>query len=520
MKVWLRDCLSRHEQCLPPAATASASYESRLPTRVIKIGTSNDYISLLETGGRVGDYLALSHRWGSAQILRTTKDNLEAHKTSISWEALTETFQDAIIVARSLGYQYLWIDSLCIVQDDAYDWANEASRMADIYQRATLTLSASVSMSGDEGLLTPRKRVNLVPLRDSDDHDMEPWAFFSDGRHADFMQDVAKGSLSTRAWCLQERLLSRRVLHFGRDQLHWECICAKWSESSIETPNDWNDQSGGEQRVPLSSPDAFNELRNPPLYFHPEICSDQIYTRPTYGKWYRLICAYTGRNLTVADDKLPALAGIAKTFAEYSGDSYVAGHWLRDAAPGLLWQTPYIGGPGQPTDHSYRLSRPRCPSWSWASCDERIDYPCCHFGKVSLNVLGGEAQLATADPYGQVISAYLDVEGVLRPLQKLYGFLPEDRARQPSTLPMFPDWVLHTEFDDCEDAEIEGVLCLYVADVGCGSRTCSQQGSCRDLHGYGLLLRLVEEGAYRRVGLAVVSQLDFMGGQPSRLRLV
>lgn len=520
-KVWLQNCLMVHKECWPPAANFSESYKPRLPTRVIDVGSSKGDIVLFVTEGQTGDYLSLSHRWGTSKIPITTTDNLAAHLVSIPWESLTRTFQDAVSVTRELGYRYLWIDSLCIVQDDAEDWAREASRMADIYRHATLTLSATVSKSGDEGLFTPRKYVNLVPLRDPLElGTRQPWAFLSDGRPADFLQDVAKGSLSTRAWCLQERLLSRRILHFGSDQLHWECICVKWSESSVENPSDWNDQSGGGQRLPLSSAAAFDETLNPPIYFHPETCSNQIYGRPVYGKWYRLVSAYTARLMTVADDKLPALSGITRTFAEYSGDRYLAGHWLKDAAPGLLWQDLRVGGPFQPISHSYRLSKSRSPSWSWASCDESVSYPLCNIGRVSLDILGGDVELATSDPYGKVTSGYLDVKGMLRPLAMLRGFQPDDIANQSQNLPMFPYMALHAEFDDCEEAQLEGVSCLYVAEIGCGSRACKQQGTCRVLHGYGLLLRMVEDDIYRRVGLAVVSQLDFMGGKLSKIRLV
>ena len=521
VKLWLQSCLLGHKECLPPAANYAESYKPRLPTRVIKVGSSNDNIALLVAEGQTGDYLVLSHRWGNADVPTTNTHNLATYQESIPWEALTRTFQDAVNVTRELGYHYLWIDSLCIVQDNAEDWAREAGQMADIYRHATLTLSAAVSTSGDEELSRPRKNVNLVPLRDSLEVDArQPWAFLSDARPAGFLQDVAEGSLSTRAWCLQERLLSRRLLHFGCDQLHWECICAKWSESSIENPSDWNDQSGGEQRAPLSSADAFDETLKPPLYLHPEACSSQVYGRPVYGKWYRLISAYTKRLMTVADDKLPALSGIARIFAEYSDDRYLAGHWLKDAAPGLLWQGPEIGSPFQPVNHSYRLSKSRKPSWSWASCNENVEYPLCEIGRVSLEVLGGDIELATSDPYGKVTSGYLDVKGMLRPLERLRGFQPEDLANQDPNLSMFPEMVLHAEFDDCEEAQLEGVVCLYVAEIGCGSRMCKQQGSCRILHGYGLLLRQVEDGVYRRVGLAVVSQLDFLGGKLSEIRLV
>ena len=91
VKLWLWNCLLQHKECLPPVADYSESYKPRLPTRVINVGSSNDDITLLVTEGLTGDYLTLSHRWGTADIPRTTTDNLATYQASIPWEALTQT---------------------------------------------------------------------------------------------------------------------------------------------------------------------------------------------------------------------------------------------------------------------------------------------------------------------------------------------------------------------------------------------------------------------------------------------
>jgi hypothetical protein len=88
--------------------------------------------------------MALSHCWGSAQTFVTTKSTLAARKSGINFGDLPKTFQDAIVVTRMLGVQYLCIDSLCILQGDVEDWEREGSRMADIYQNSYLNHCGSI----------------------------------------------------------------------------------------------------------------------------------------------------------------------------------------------------------------------------------------------------------------------------------------------------------------------------------------------------------------------------------------
>lgn len=135
-------------------------------------------------------------------------------------------------MTRQLGFQYLWIDSLCIVQDSAEDWQCESSRMATIYASSMLTLSASVSTSDDVGFLHARslEGQQSVSLPYRLNGETQGSYFLSNRSPSDFDDDATMGALNKRAWTLQERFLSRRSLFFGRDQHHWECQTSRFSE--------------------------------------------------------------------------------------------------------------------------------------------------------------------------------------------------------------------------------------------------------------------------------------------------
>jgi len=198
-----------------------------MPTRLVDVGSPDGLIgpSLVETTeNQKDDYLALSYRWGNTEITKTTINNLTSHKDAIMFDSLSRVFQDAIKATRTLGYRYIWIDALCIIQDSTEDWDREAACMAEIYANASITLSAAVSKSADENLFLPRQSVKAVRLTDQR-YSVTATIL------SDFKEDVLSGALSRRGWTLQERLLSRRIIHFGQDQLHWECQTALRSEN-------------------------------------------------------------------------------------------------------------------------------------------------------------------------------------------------------------------------------------------------------------------------------------------------
>lgn len=237
---WLDTCMTTHEAC------RLARPGLPLPKRVIHVGDQdNTAIRLMENNnasirtdsGKPPSYLALSHCWGGKVPLMTEKATLEQRKTNIAWDSLPRTFQDAVTITRELGFDYVWIDSLCIVQDDAQDWVTEAAKMASIYEGATVVLAATASVDGRGGCLFTRDKHIEVQGKS---HDGVPYSFFARKAvpHVIFNSDLRverleKGPteltarpypLFKRAWCFQERLLATRMLHFTKGEMVFECL--------------------------------------------------------------------------------------------------------------------------------------------------------------------------------------------------------------------------------------------------------------------------------------------------------
>ncbi|EUC41130.1 hypothetical protein COCMIDRAFT_61418, partial [Bipolaris oryzae ATCC 44560] len=136
-KEWLRSCSEKHPQCSPLG-------DRPLPTRVIDVGDKNSSrIRLVVSHGRLDRYIALSHCWGHSEPITTTKDNLDRHiNEGVEIGDLPQTFRDAIEVVRALGFRYLWIDCLCIIQQDGEDWQREVTRMPEVYGNAAMTIAS------------------------------------------------------------------------------------------------------------------------------------------------------------------------------------------------------------------------------------------------------------------------------------------------------------------------------------------------------------------------------------------
>ncbi|OTA01492.1 hypothetical protein A9Z42_0018400 [Trichoderma parareesei] len=190
-----------------------------MPTRVIKVGLRR--LRLVETSnGTSGKYVALSHCWGrltKEQKFCTYQSNMEALKKDIPYKSLPKSFQDAVRVTRALRVPYLWIDSICIIQEDEGDWKSEASKMEQVFSSAYCTIAASSATSSLDGFLGERKPRACVSIRTS------RGPLYLAEAIDDFHEHVEKSVLSTRGWVLQERALSRRTIYFTSTQVYWEC---------------------------------------------------------------------------------------------------------------------------------------------------------------------------------------------------------------------------------------------------------------------------------------------------------
>jgi hypothetical protein len=215
-KAWLSNCLASHLRCNEIEANANYS----CPTRLIQISNDTLHLVCLPPDTRV-TYVALSHCWGKHQPITTTTGNIEAQKASIPIESMPKTFQDAIVTTKEFGIEFIWIDSLCIIQDSPSDWEYEAARMASVYSGATCTIAAVWGMNGTCGCF----RDHCPTLRISIDEQRIVGTHITHRAHEMYLRPQPKSQkylreavLNTRAWTLQEIVLSRRVILFAEDQ--------------------------------------------------------------------------------------------------------------------------------------------------------------------------------------------------------------------------------------------------------------------------------------------------------------
>ncbi|OCL07138.1 HET-domain-containing protein, partial [Glonium stellatum] len=318
-------CERKHKAC--------SITNAPLPTRAIDVGSADsDTLRLVETAGQTSKYVALSHCWGKCRAFLTTRANLNDRKRGFRMADLPGTFRDAVRVVRSLGIRYVWIDSVCILQGDVDDWEIESAKMAGVYENATLVIAAANAADDGEGFLKERKR-QYMPTSD-------PYP-----------------PLHNRAWTLQERYLSIRIIFFYSLNLQWECKQAVWHELG-------RDNVRNNRLVQEIIPQP---LENGGL---------------SYCGWYKMVQDYTSRAITYETDKLPALSALAARVAQESKDTYLAGIWKGDLLRGLLWyrevrrrfRAQESSLPFSNTGEKPQRKVFIAPSWSWASFPGAVGY--------------------------------------------------------------------------------------------------------------------------------------------------
>ena len=375
----MQTCKQTHPGCRARFATVDSIDENippELPARAIEIKEDKhiNHVRLVETNGVHANYVTLSHCWGPQENrpLTTTKDNLQKHLEGISWNSLPKTFQDAIIVTREVGFKYLWIDALCILQDDVDDWHRESNSMGLIYENAKFTISAAGAADGTEGCFMSRPSMNAVNIPYMDGMSMQSTACLAIPNSS---QTEASGKtsiladldfpdlrpLSSRAWVTQEWELSRRMVHFRRGIMIWKCRTTACGEDN---------------RCVRSL--LFDKISE---HYSMQTRRETFPTEELYSKelkvarsrtWRALVEDYSSRNLTFYKDRLVALQGISsKIQRRWPGLVYAEGLWLDSMSEQLFWH-------GRPGDIPH-LSRPNelaemFPTWSWASTLGRVKF--------------------------------------------------------------------------------------------------------------------------------------------------
>ncbi|RYP34956.1 hypothetical protein DL767_004033 [Monosporascus sp. MG133] len=384
---WLDKCEHEHEKC-----KENQDEQTHLPTRVIDVGSTVIQPRLYLSGdGETGRWVALSYCWGGNSSFVLNSATLDSLVSGIPLPTFPPTLRDAILVTRALGVRYLWIDALCIFQDDINDWAVEVPKVSDIYSHAVVTIAVTSAESVKDGFLDRREQHFNCPF---------PWRRYhhpsdvTDGPHYpiffrypiwgdESLYKQQRSRWATRGWTFQEELLSKRLIRYTTGRMIWHCRAGMAVEPAEEPRTDY---------------ELFSKLNDLPPHSSSDADTTDSKTA-VYTAWCRLIEKYTKRHLTFQKDRLPAIGAIAKLFHSLlGGDKYCAGWWRENLLFGLLWsldlQSDGSGTPGSPFlrarlrivgyDESGTTERAANrvpvgvapehsgPSWSWAGVNSAV----------------------------------------------------------------------------------------------------------------------------------------------------
>ncbi|KAH8122979.1 HET-domain-containing protein [Trichoderma asperelloides] len=475
--LWLDMCDDNHPEC----KIHTASKAHYIPARLINI-RSTGAVRVVETSSIAAEiraasfkYATLSHCWGAVHEPQLNKATENILKQGISVDKLPRLYHDAIILARHLKIYYLWIDSLCILQDSVDDWRHESTKMGDIYENSYICIAATQAPDNNSGLLErqrvdwPRPLVhgNLVVCAD-----VEVGSSFSNSsrpgwcnRILALTEGVVDNSvLNRRAWVLQERMLSPRILHCTAGEFVWECRRGMRSESHILLT------SGGSV-----TKEAWSQIHEvAPILKRPSerhLHSEQ--RRQYLELWSEIIGRFSSFDISFPQDRLPACSAIAKRLQPILGE-YAAGLWERFMPSQLLWH--HACFPGCERKNSLRQNN--SPSWSWSSLDckvvltrywdatynmfpsmDKMSYTPLGDSKAitMVKILKTEVKLSGNDETGAVEGGRIDLSGLVLPLYRSSAFR---YTLTPEPEPEDPNFNLRLQFDDGDPHVFEEDIAL------------------------------------------------------------
>ncbi|KAH0426454.1 hypothetical protein CcaCcLH18_10339 [Colletotrichum camelliae] len=371
-----------------------------MPTRLLSITNSengrNDIIRIVKSSSlpKGSEYIALSHCWGQTRPLQLSALTYAGLRNGILVTHLPKTFRDTVTVSKWLNYSLIWIDCLCIMQDSVQDWEAESHMMKHVYSNAALTIAAAHARDSSQGLFVRRDPYSLhipetsftYPAGKPDQvSKVDKWFLVDTMLNTD---DVDRSPLGTRAWAVQERALSARLLIFGESQMFYRCHVSDLSES-----------------FPVVTP----RLQRPSEW---EYLPRRGFGTSPWTTWYSIVAAYSRAYLTREDDKVIALAGIAGVMQDRLRNPYVIGLWGKNLELELLW--------------SVKHPRPRpkpciAPTWSWLSTNGEVSVMTTHNpgDVVQLLVKTSKFNINLVDPTCSTGNVHpgssLTLEGRLRP---------------------------------------------------------------------------------------------------------
>ena len=452
-KHWLSSCRSDHTRC-----TKFLSETPFHPTRLIEIATSASasdnelYLRMPGEHSPEVHYMTLSHCWGKGEFLKLTKTTFQRLRDGFSAvETLSKTFQDAIIICREFGVRYLWIDSLCIFQDSPEDWRCEAAQMGQVYENSLCNIAATGASNDEEGCFKDRDESLLrrcIIKSEWNNQKNGTWEIIAN----DFWDTrINRAPLNKRGWVMQERWLSPRVLHYGRDQILWECN----ELDACET-------------YPGGLPKPLRHGRSG-FKLDPETKKRMGYWKEDYYKepdpdslhrsiWSSIVSSYSVTTLTKGEDKLVAISGIAKRMQSLLDDEYLAGLWRKDLPCQLLWTVndhdpAYFVPPTRPRPY-------RAPSWSWASVDAPVAGGGGYNDGIIITILDAVVTPVGADSTGQIKDGFIRLNGRIFPAE-----LVRPSGRHPRITVRVDSEVFETFCEPDTKPEALGVLSVYLLPI-------------------------------------------------------
>lgn len=413
----MNDCEVNHLAC-------TQRVNPGLPLRLLRVTWPTDMIEHesphvrleMTAPGRTYQYVALSHVWTNTKPLMTVKSNVEEYGNQVPWDQLSQAIREAVILTLALGLEYIWIDSLCIIQKDDLDWENELPRMSNIYGNAAVVFAVH---GPDLGF----HRAPVLPIRDIGRPDDNPVYCRQKIDHRSiFCAPTDAESWFGRAWCMQERIFARRILHFGGfcEELYFECNtevsceCSRVNKTSTVT-----EEEGRTLKAQVTSATAL--IKDQPESAH---IGHQLW------RLYVTCCEdYSARGVTFATDTLPAVSALMSSLAPYFGN-YYAGLWQSHLLLCLQWEALY-------TSECSRHEKFVAPSFSWASRSGAVTWY-MDLSKMPTKdthdfaaVVDVACTVKGKDPFGGVSAGYVTLRGPLTEMsiasKDLFG--PDDRMK-------------------------------------------------------------------------------------------
>lgn len=344
LQQWLTDCDLNHDIC-------GKKSTKLLPTRLIHVG-SRDRPNLRLCDTKSTDsmtYVALSHPWGEPPHFRTLRSNIARHTLGMAFDSLPLTFQHAVTITRDLGLEYLWIDSICIIQGKGGNFNYESTRMEDVFSNAYCVLAASSSIGQGDGFLKERSQRQSILIQEG----KKPPVFVSEFID-DFNRDVLESNLNSRGWVLQERALARRTIYFTDTQTYFECGKGVQAETMTRMHNTLASFLGD----PNFPKVAMESSRGGKILLHQDLCM----------KYSRLA-------LTKQTDRPFAISGLEKRLVESFGFTGGFGALHDEKNLGILRRSMLWH---RASDYSsmkkISFDGAAPPTWSWMAYEGQIEY--------------------------------------------------------------------------------------------------------------------------------------------------